>query len=122
VQVRPLRVGPVLEPRAAARVRLAREQRLCEALRSTERVGALHEFQDGLWPEFKGAVHDTVVAGDNDGEITIITRQAQALRHRLDERYAAFLVSTVARPFRARRRALAEIMHQRGEPHLRFGT
>ena len=120
MQVLPLRIGLGLQARAAARVRLAREQRLRESLRTAERVGALHEFHHRLGLEFEGAVHDTVVARDDRAEVAVISRQAQAPGHRLDESDAAFLVSRVARPLLARRRALAEIMHQRGESNLRF--
>jgi len=52
----------------------------------------------------------------------ILARQAQTRAERFEQRHTAFLVSSVARPLRARCRALAEIVHQRGEPNFGFGT
>src|SRR3984957_12440717 len=122
VQVLPLRIGLTLQPRAAARVRLAREQRLRESLGAAERVGALHELENSLGLKFECAVHDAVVARDDDREVAIITRQAQALGQRFDQSNAALLVATMARPLLARRRTLAEIMHQSRKPNLRFAA
>src|SRR5258708_11974754 len=82
----------------------------------------LDEFQDGFGPELKGAMDGPVVARDDEGEVAIFARQAQAIRQRLDERNAAFLVPPMARPLLARRGALAEIVHQGGEPDLGLGT
>lgn len=48
LQILPLRIGFAFQPGAAARVSLAREQRLREPLRTAERVGALQKFEDGL--------------------------------------------------------------------------
>ena len=61
-----LRIGRVLQSGAAARIRLAREQRLRETLRPAERIGAFHEFQNGFGSEFESPVNDTVVAGHDD--------------------------------------------------------
>src|SRR5271167_499377 len=71
-QVLALRVGCVLQPRTAARVRLTGEQRLREPFRAAERVGALQEFEDGIGPQFEGAVNDAVIARHDDGEVAIV--------------------------------------------------
>ena len=119
LQIAALRVGRIFESGAAAGIRLAGKQRLREALRTAERVGVLEEFQDGLRPQFEGAMDDAVIARHDDAEFAIFRRQAQPVRQRFDECDAALLVAAMARPLFRRCRSLAQIVDQSREPHAR---
>jgi len=113
VQVRALRVGHVLQSRPAARIRFAGEQRLRN--RSGRRNASARSMNSRT---VLGAVRrrdaPSRVARYDEAEVAIFARQPQPIRQGLDERNAALLVSAVARPLLRRRRALAEIVHQRG--------
>ena len=58
-----------------------------------------------------------VLAGDHLGQLAAVVGHAQALRHLPRQGDAAGLVGEVARPLRARRRALAQVVHQAGPAH-----
>jgi hypothetical protein len=66
-------------------------------------------------------VREDVPARGEDGEVAVVGGHAQSRRHLGGEAGAGFLVADVARPLRARRAALAEVVHQRRKADARLG-
>src|SRR5207247_323377 len=89
LQVRDLRIGLVLTPRAPAGIRLAREQELREALGAAEGVTVLEQRQDRCRLELRGAVHQRMVTRGEDRELAICVRNLEPPAERLEQRPAS---------------------------------
>jgi len=114
-----LRVGTILESRAAAGVSLACEQQVGEALGTAESVRRLEQLEQRPRAQLERAMHLRVMTGREQRKIAMLAGNPQTARERLDRRDARLLVSMVARPVLARRERLAEIVREHGEAHGR---
>ena len=115
------RASPAV-PAAAASVRLAGEQQPLEPVGAAERVGrpralraACRACSSAARCTARGVARPATASSRcSFGTLS----RAHTL---LDQRRAGLLVADVARPLLARREALAEVVHQRGEAHRRVG-
>ena len=92
-----LRVGAVLEALAAARVGLAGEQHLVEALRLPQAVGGHDHAQHRLRLELERFVHRAVVPRDEQREIAEPVRHGQPRAQPFEQLLGALLVAMVPR-------------------------
>src|SRR5581483_3192992 len=67
--------------------------------------------------QLKQPMAKSVMTRHQQRQLAIIARGTEALAEFFDQRDAARLVPDMTRPFRTRRRALADVMHERGEAH-----
>ena len=92
-----------------------------EPVGPAHRVAGLEQLEQGARPQFHRAVHHAVVTRGEYRELAVIAGHAQACGKLADHRHAGVFVATVRRPLRARRAALAEIVHQCGKSDGRIG-
>ena len=113
-----LRIRFSLVARAAAGVGLAGEQELLEARGPAERVGLLEDLEDSAGAQLQCPMDVGVKLRDQQAEVAAGVGHRQASGEIADEGTPAQFVSRVARQVRLARRALAEVVHERGEANL----
>ncbi len=113
-----LRIGAVLQPRAAALVGFADGGQAADAFRTAEAVAARQQVVHGRVAQLAQAVHVEMFAAGDHGQVAVRGRHAQAFAQLAHRTHAALLVLDVLRQLIDRRQRLAEVVHQRREADL----